>query len=47
LAGWKCGFGIKFKKAHGEKGSADVVSAQQWNCTKLPTLLQKFGADDI
>jgi hypothetical protein len=40
--GWlyrgKCRFGIKFKKAHGEK---DAVSAEEGKFTKLPNFLQK------
>jgi hypothetical protein len=47
LSRWKCSFGIKFKKAHGEKGSADAVSAEQWKATKLTNVLQKFCTDDI
>jgi hypothetical protein len=47
LSQWKCRFGIKFKKAHGEKGSDDAVSAEQWKSTKLPDLLRKFWADGI
>jgi hypothetical protein len=42
LAQWKCRFGIKFRKADGEKDSADTG-----NSRKLPNLLQKFCADDI
>jgi hypothetical protein len=41
----KCRFGIKFEKGHGEKGSADAVSARQWKSTELPTLFQKLCAD--
>jgi hypothetical protein len=41
LSRWKCRFGIKFKKAHGED------SGEQWKSTKLPNLLQKFCADNI
>jgi hypothetical protein len=37
LSRWKCKFGIKFKKAHDEKDSADAVSAKQWKSTKLPS----------
>jgi hypothetical protein len=44
---WKCRFGIKFKKAHGEKSSADAVNAEKLKSTKLPNLLQKCCADDI
>jgi hypothetical protein len=46
LSRWKCSFGIKFKKGHGEKDSADPVSAEQWKSTKLSNLLQKFCAGD-
>jgi hypothetical protein len=28
LSQWKCRFGIKFKKAHGKKDSADAVIAE-------------------
>jgi hypothetical protein len=31
LSQWKCRFGIKFKKSHGEKGSSDAVSAVHGN----------------
>jgi hypothetical protein len=47
LSRWKCRFGIKFKKAHGETDSADAVSAEQCKSTQLPNLLQKFCADEI
>jgi hypothetical protein len=47
LSRWRCRFGIKFKKANGEKDSADTVSAEQWKSTRLPNLQQKFCADDI
>jgi hypothetical protein len=49
--GWlsrlKSRFGIKLKKTHGEKGSADAVSAEQWKSTKLQDLLQKCCAHDL
>jgi hypothetical protein len=35
------------KKAHGENGSVDAVSNEQWKSTKLPNFLQKFCADNI
>jgi hypothetical protein len=47
LSQWKCRFGIKFKKVHGERDSADGVSGEQWKSTTLPDLLKKFCADDI
>jgi hypothetical protein len=42
LSQWKCRFGIKFKKAHGKKDSADAISAEKFKSTKLPYLLQEF-----
>ena len=36
----------KFKKAHGEKVSADFAGAEQWK-SRLPSLLQKFRPEDI
>lgn len=47
LSRWKSRHEIKFKKAHGEKESADVGGAEEWKLTKLPELLAKFSADDI
>jgi hypothetical protein len=47
LSQWKCRFGIRFKKTHGEKDSADAVNAEQWKSIKLPNLLQICYADDI
>jgi hypothetical protein len=42
LTRWKCRFGIKFKKAYGEK---DAVSAVKQKSTKVPDLHQKFCTD--
>jgi hypothetical protein len=42
LSRWKCRFGIKFEKAHGENDSAE-----QCKSTKLLNLLQKFYTDEI
>ncbi|KFM73405.1 Tigger transposable element-derived protein 4, partial [Stegodyphus mimosarum] len=47
LSRWKTRHNIKFKKAHGEKGSADKESSKQWKTTKIPTFLENFCADDI
>lgn len=47
LSRWKARHNIKFKKAHGEKGSADKVSAEQWKNTKIKTYLENFCPDDI
>ena len=46
LSWWKTRSGIKFKKAHGEKASADFASAEQ-SKLRLPSLLQKFRPEDI
>jgi hypothetical protein len=43
---WKCRFGIQFEKTHGEKGSADAVSAEQQKSTKPTNFLKKFYAPD-
>ena len=42
LSRWKCRHDIKFKKAHGEKDSADIGAAEEWKSKKVPELLQKF-----
>jgi hypothetical protein len=47
LSQWKCRHDIKFRKAHGEKDSADIGGAEEWKSKKVPELLQKFCADDI
>ena len=47
LSRWKARHNIKFKKAHGEKASADNDSSEQWKITKIPTFLKNFCADDI
>ena len=47
LSRWKARHNIKFKKAHGEKDSADKVGAEECKSTKIPILLQNFCADDI
>ena len=46
LSRWKIRSGIKFKKAYGEKASADFASAEQWKL-RLSSLLQKFRSEDI
>lgn len=38
---------MKFKKEHGDEGSADAVSAEEWRSTKLQNLFHKFCADDL
>lgn len=47
LSRWKSRHEIKFKRAHGEKDSADGASAELWKSTKLPVFLENFNADDI
>ncbi|XP_035224019.1 tigger transposable element-derived protein 4-like [Stegodyphus dumicola] len=47
LSRWKSRHDIKFKKAHGEKESADSANAEEWKSTKLPELLENFSVDDI
>ena len=47
LSRWKFRHDIKFKKAHGEKESADGAGAEDWKSTKLPEIHEKFQADDI
>jgi hypothetical protein len=36
LSRWKCRHDTKFKKAHGEKDSAEVVFAEEWKSKKVP-----------
>ncbi|KII65672.1 hypothetical protein RF11_16081 [Thelohanellus kitauei] len=47
LSRWKVRHNITFKKAHGEKDSADNESAEQWKSTKILTFLENFCAYDI
>lgn len=47
LSRWKTRKEIQFKKAHGEKGSADTVSAETWKQSTLAEVLDNFCADDI
>ena len=47
LSRWKVRHQIKFKRAHGEKNSADVEGVQEWQSTTLPQLLLEYRPDDI
>lgn len=47
LDGWKKRHCIQFRKEHGEKRSADVVSAEKWVETSLPSLSEKYAPEDI
>ena len=50
LSRWKARHQIRYKQAHGEKGSADIKSAEEWSSTILPGLLDKpnevYDADE-
>ena len=47
LSRWKARHQITFKRAHGEKGSADTEGADEWISTVLPQLLREYKPDDI
>ena len=47
LSRWKVRHNIIFKKVHGEKGSADNVSAKEWKSNKIAALLDSFCENDI
>ena len=38
---------IRYKRAHGEKGSADIKSAEGWTSTILPGLLEEYRPNEI
>ena len=44
---WKKRRSIVYKRACGEKASADVKSAEQWIETELPKLLEEYEADNV
>ena len=50
LSCWKVRHQISYKQAHGEKGSADIKSAEEWTSTMLPGLLDRpneiYNADE-
>ena len=51
LSCWKARHQIRYKQAHGEKGSADIKSAEEWTSTILPGLLEErlnevYNADE-
>lgn len=45
LSRWKLQNKIKYKKGHGEKGSADFESVDNWKSMMLPNLLQQYSSD--
>ena len=47
LSRWKARHRIKFKRAHGEKSSADAEAAEEWMSTILPQLLNEYDPEDI
>ncbi|XP_071056889.1 tigger transposable element-derived protein 6-like [Onthophagus taurus] len=46
LSRWKVRHGIKCKKAHGEKNSSNVETAEKWK-EDLPNLLRLYDPDNI
>ena len=38
---------IRYKQAHGEKGSADIKSAEEWTSTILPGLLEEYRPNEV
>ena len=50
LSCWKARHQIRYKQAHGEKGSADIKSAEEWTSTILSGLLDRpnevYNADE-
>ena len=47
LSRWKARHDIKFKRAHGEKSSADTAGAENWISSVLPELLREYNPADI
>ena len=46
LCRWKRRCGIKFKKAHGEKNSADTAAADTFMSNRMPEILMSFDEED-
>ena len=47
LSRWKARHQIRYKWAHGEKGSADIKTAEEWTRTILPGLLEKYRPNEV
>ena len=47
LSRWKAWYQIRYKRAHGEKGSADIKSAEEWTSTILPGLLEEYRPNEV
>ena len=38
---------IRYRRAHGEKGSTDIKSAEEWTSTILPGLLEEYRPNEV
>ena len=47
LQGFKARHDLKYRKAHGEKKSADYKAAEEWRDTKWPELKLQYKLEDI
>ena len=47
LSRWKARHQIRYKRAHGEKGSADIKSAEEWTSTILPGLQEEYRPNEV
>ena len=47
LGRWKKRLGICYKKAHGEKGSANTEAAEQWIQNRMPEILLQYDEENI
>ena len=47
LSRWKARHQIRYKQAHGEKGSTDIKSAEEWTSTILPGLLEEYRPNEV
>ena len=47
LSRWKARHQMRYIRAHGEKGSADIKSAEEWTSTILPGLLEEYRPNEV
>ena len=47
LSRWKKRLGIRYRKGHGEKNSANTEAAQRWMENRMPEIMQEFSEDQI
>ena len=47
LSRWKARHLIRYKRAHGEKGSTDIKSAEEWTSPILPGLLEEYRPNEV